>query len=130
MATTATPSKAEKRKSAREILLGTKRRTATHIIEIDGEEIEFKLTSLTSAEIDKIRGQAKPTPEQIAAGYSVNSDRFNNLCMAATITEPAFTVEEIEEIAGSITFGQYQQIWGWVNDLNMTGFNIPSSASA
>lgn len=108
------------------------RRQAVATVYLDeGETIEVKLRALSPSELDEVRSEHPPTPEQRENGMGVNEDTFQPALFAACSVEPKFTYEQALEVWQSPDWsaGELMYLYGICSKLCFSEANVPPSAS-
>lgn len=108
-----------------------KRREVTRELLLDGEPTKLQFRSISSKELDKMRGEHPPTRDQKASGLGVNPDTWAPALVAATLIDPKFSYEEMLEIwqSDGWSAGELDNLFSIANALVTAGFDIPPTAS-
>lgn len=124
-------SKASKRATL-DLLRSKKRRSKTIELTINGESVEFVFTALSAHDLDKLQAQHPPTAKQKLDGMAWNGDTFPPALVAACLSEPEVSLEEMNEIwvSGEWSTGELSTLFNTASSLCMEGMDIPFSAGA
>ncbi len=94
--------------------------------------MELVFTALSSHELDELQAKYPPTSDQRVKGMAFDPEKFNPALVAACLSEPKMTVEEVQEMwmSPDWSLGELQFLYTTAQDLCTEGLNIPFFGSA
>ena len=119
-------SKASK-KATLDLLRSKKRRTKTVELTINEQQVEFTFAALSAHDLDKLQAKHAPTASQKLQGMAWNGDTFPPALVAACLTDPEVSLEEMNEIwtSGEWSTGELSTLFDTASRLCMEGMDIP-----
>lgn len=119
------------KKATLDLLRSKRRRSKTISLDINGQQAEFVFNALSAAELDKLQAKFPPSAEQKLKGMAWNADTFPPALVAACLSEPEVSYEEMVEIfsSGEWSTGELSTLFNTATALCMEGMDIPFSVS-
>lgn len=112
-------------------LIGKKPRTVTKkisTVDENGESVQLVVTlqAMPPAEYDKLLSDHPPTATQKANGEVFNADTFPPALIAASMIEPALTIEQATDLWNSPRWsrGELADIFSSAAGVNNEGFSV------
>ena len=112
-------------------LLGKGRATETITVELPGPDgpvaRKLQFAAIANDDYEALQSQFPPTEKQKTEGYAYNIERFAPALVAACMSKPTMTMQQVQQIWGSDNWstGELSNLYGICQGLCVGGFNIP-----
>lgn len=93
--------------------------------EIFTSEVELEFVALGSTTLRLLQSAHPATEEQAAQGLIANPETFDAALVAACLSSPKMTIDQVEQLFDRIHFGEKQRIIETVNVLNAMPVALP-----
>lgn len=90
-------------------------------------QVEFRLQAIGSLAWARLLAEHPPTDDDRKAGTDHNPRTFPPAALAASLVEPEATVEQVEQLADTISFGQWLILWTTCLNVNLGLGDRPKS---